>query len=138
MSIKTNIVKVLLVEDDEVDIENICRAFQKIQFPVELHIVKNGLEALHELYDEKNNNHIKLHPDLIIMDINMPKMNGIEFLNQIRTDVEFKVTKILILTTSDNTRDKINTLKFNVNGYLIKPIKINELLDVCKSLGNIM
>lgn len=131
-----NNVKVLLVEDDEVDIESICRAFQKIHFPVELHIVKNGIEALHELFDENNKQHIKLCPDLIIMDINMPKMNGIEFLKQIRANELFKATKIIILTTSDNTRDKIDALKFNINGYLMKPIKTNELLDICNHLGN--
>lgn len=132
---QNNNIKVLLIEDDEIDIESICRAFQKINLSIELHIVKNGIEALEELYGGSKKQCIKLLPDLIIMDINMPKMSGIEFLKQLRTNVALDRTKILILTTSDNTRDRLDTIKLNVYGYLMKPIKLNELIEVCQGLG---
>lgn len=136
--IPNDIIKVLLVEDDEVDIENIRRAFHKINLPVELYNVANGIEALDVLYEKNNKKHIKLLPDLIIIDINMPKMNGIEFLKQLRANVALDTAQILILTTSDDLKDKLESVEFNVQGYITKPIKVNELADVCKNIGRII
>jgi CheY-like chemotaxis protein len=125
------------VEDDEVDIENLSRAFQKIHLPVELHIAQNGIEALNELYEEPDKQDFKLFPDLIIIDINMPKMDGIEFLKELRKDEALDETKILVFTTSDNIKDKRETSKFHVAGYLMKPVQLHELMGACKSLKNI-
>lgn len=128
-------IQILLVEDDEVDIQSIHRAFEKMNLPVELHIARNGIEALDQLYAEGSNRSLNLIPQLIMVDINMPMMNGIEFLTQLRTTPVFDGTKILIITTSDNAKDKLDAVRLNVDGYIMKPIQARELSNFFENIG---
>lgn len=93
----------LLVEDDEVDIMNVQREFKKNSIENPLFIARNGLEALELLRTEK-----VPFPHIIILDINMPKMNGIEFLKELRADDELKRASVFVMTTSNEDSDKIN------------------------------
>ena len=128
-------VEILLVEDDEIDIQNVHRAFGKTSIPVNIHIARNGIEALDKLYAKDKEGRFNLIPQLIVLDINMPMMNGVEFLTHLRATSIFDNTKVLVLTTSDNPKDKLNVFHLNVDGYITKPIQAKELMDFFDNIG---
>src|SRR5688500_18063224 len=104
---------ILLVEDDELDVMNVERAFKKNNIVNPLHIAGNGVEALEMLRGEG----IPKDRRLILLDLNMPRMGGIEFLKELRADPDLKATTVVVLTTSDEERDKVNAYDLNVAGY---------------------
>lgn len=113
------VVHVLLVEDDEVDSEAIVRGFQKHNFANPITIVTNGEDALKVLRGEGAFERIPA-PYLILLDINMPRMNGLEFLKILRQDPELRSSIVFVLTTSDSDRDKLAAYQEQVAGYLLK------------------
>lgn len=113
---------VLLVEDDYLDVENIKRTFKKLQIDPDLHVAHNGVDALAFLTQDDK----KITPDIIILDINMPKMNGIEFLGIIKSYYSLKNIKTYVLTTSSEQYDKISVENLGIHGYIIKPLKTND------------
>ena len=121
----------LLVEDDEVDIMNVKRAFKKNHLSNTLFVAKNGLEALDILRSDT----IK-YPRAVLLDINMPKMNGLEFLHEVRNDEKLKDLVVFVLTTSNDDRDKIDAYNYNVAGYIVKPVSFDKFLEAIKSLSN--
>ena len=123
-------VHILLVEYDEVDIQNIQIAFEKHNVPNPLHIARNGAEALDKLYGQNGEPKLDPLPKIILLDINMPKINGIEFLKKIRLDDGFKSLIVFMLTTSNEERDKISAYNLNVAGYILKPIQFEDFLEV--------
>ncbi|HML32359.1 MULTISPECIES: response regulator [Sporomusa] len=122
---------ILLIEDDEVDIMNVERAFKRINLTNPLYIARNGVEALAMLRGQ-NGKAIVPWPRLILLDINMPRMNGIEFLHEIRQDPALKMITVIVLTTSNEERDVVAAYQFNVAGYIIKPVSFEEFV---KTLG---
>jgi CheY-like chemotaxis protein len=110
------------VEDDEVDVMNVQRAFERNHLTNALFIAGNGLEAL-ELLRGKT---IPKERRLILLDLNMPKMNGIEFLEALRADPKLANTPVVVLTTSNDDQDKIDAYNFNVAGYLLKPVTFSS------------
>lgn len=125
------LVNILLVEDDEVDVMNVKRAFSKNKIMNPLFIAGNGVEAL-EMLDDK----IIPLPKIIILDINMPKMNGIEFLKIIRENEKLKNISVFVLTTSNEDSDKINAYNLNVAGYILKPLSFEKFLTSVATLKN--
>ena len=123
---------VLLVEDDEIDVMNIQRAFKKNNITNNLQVASNGLEALSIL----RKNGAKAFPDLILLDLNMPKMGGLEFLDELRKDQNLRSLMVIILTTSSDERDIKMAYKYNVAGYIIKPVDFNALVQAIKVLDN--
>lgn len=123
-------VHILLVEDDEVDIQNIQRAFGKHNVPNPLHIARNGAEALDKLYGQNGESKLDPTPKIILLDINMPKINGIEFLKKIRSDEAFKSLVVFMLTTSNEERDKVSAYNLNVAGYIVKPVQFENFIEV--------
>lgn len=115
----SNMVNILLVEDDEVDVEAIKRAFRISKIGNPLVIVKDGLEALQALRGEGEFEPLP-RPNMVLLDLNMPRMNGVEFLTELRKDPDIKDTIVIVLTTSDDDEDKINAYDKNVAGYLVK------------------
>jgi len=116
-----NLVHILLVEDDEVDIMNVQRAFKKNNISNPLHVTRNGLEAFEAL--QGNNPAMMIpSPRLILLDINMPKMGGIEFLTEIRKHPELRSISVFVMTTSNEESDKIAAYDLNVAGYILKPL----------------
>jgi CheY-like chemotaxis protein len=101
----------LLVEDDEVDVKNVQRAFKKNNINNPLFIAGNGEEAL-VLLRGNGNAPITPPPQVVLLDLNMPKMGGLEFLQEVRKDSRFKSLSIFVLTTSDEERDKIAAYNF--------------------------
>jgi CheY-like chemotaxis protein len=114
---------ILLIEDDELDTISVERSLKKLEIQYELHTAYNGLEALHLLRGETDK---ALYPDVILLDINMPRMNGIEFLKIIRGDEKLKDLKVFIMTTSSESNDRINAENLGISGYIIKPLNYTD------------
>lgn len=127
-------VNILLIEDDEVDIMNVQRAFKKNQITNPLYVASNGLEALRMLRGELNHAMISPLPEIILLDINMPQMNGIEFLRELRKDESLRNISVFILTTSNEEANKLAAYNFNVAGYILKPIDFNNFVETVSTL----
>ena len=125
------LLNILLVEDDEVDVLNVRRAFQKNNIANPLFVASNGLEALEQL----RGNMIPRERRIVLLDLNMPKMNGIEFLRELRQDPELKQTPVVVLTTSNDERDRIEAYNLNVAGYLLKPVTFVNFVEVMAALN---
>lgn len=119
-------IHIMLVEDDEVDVLSIQRTFKKNKIANPLHVATNGWEALNKLCGWNGEKKLDPLPKIILLDINMPKMNGIEFLKILRADPELKSTLVFVLTSSNNERDIIAAYDFNVAGYILKPLQFAD------------
>lgn len=128
------IVNILLVEDDEVDAMAIRRAFRNFKIANPIHLAENGLEAL-DVLRGRNGHGPMPRPFLILLDLNMPQMNGLEFLEELRTDPHLNDSLVFVLTTSDDDRDKVAAYSQHVAGYMVKSkagedfIHLMDLLD---------
>ncbi|VAW87404.1 Two-component transcriptional response regulator, LuxR family [hydrothermal vent metagenome] len=131
---KDSTINILLVEDDEVDVMNVQRAFKKNHINNTLHIAGNGLEALAMLRGEDGADKIVPPPKIILLDLNMPKMNGIEFLQALRSDPELESTSVFVLTTSGEERDIVAAYKLNVAGYVLKPVALENFIQALSTL----
>lgn len=130
------IINILLVEDDEVDVMNVKRAFKKYKITNPLYIAENGLEALEMLRSPDGKPpQVPETRRLILLDLNMPKMNGLEFLHALRSDEKLKRTPVIVLTTSDEDRDRIEAYNLNVAGYILKPVTFNNFAEVMVALN---
>ncbi len=130
------IINILLVEDDEVDVMNVKRAFKKGKITNPLFIAGNGLEGLAMLRGEaKEAPSVPEHRRLILLDLNMPKMNGMEFLEVLRNDPDLKSIPVVVLTTSDEDRDRIEAYNYNVAGYILKPVTFSNFAEVMTTLN---
>lgn len=116
------VVNILLVEDDHLDIIDIQRTLDKFNIIHKLQIAKNGEEAIQILENQSASE----RPDIILIDINMPKMNGLEFLHIIRNKDDWKDFKCFMLTTSEDHLDKKVASDLGISGYIIKPLKLNN------------
>ena len=125
------LLNILLIEDDEVDVLNVRRAFQKNNIANPLFVASNGLEALEQLRGKM----IPRERRIVLLDLNMPKMNGIEFLRELRQDPELKLTPVVVLTTSNDERDRIEAYNLNVAGYLLKPVTFSNFCEVMTALN---
>ena len=132
------VIHILLVEDDEVDTMNVKRAFKKNKINNPLHIARNGLEALWMLKGNNEENIEKLAPTpkIVLLDLNMPKMNGLEFLKEIRSDPEFRSMSVFVMTTSDDESDKFAAYNLNVAGYILKPLSFERFVSAISILDH--
>jgi len=121
----------LLVEDDQVDVMNVRRAFEKNRIANPLYVAKNGLDALEML----RSNIVPDERRIVLLDLNMPRMSGLEFLRELRADPKLQATPVIVLTTSNDERDKIEAYNFNVAGYLLKPVTFINFVDVMAALN---
>ena len=112
---------ILLIEDDELDIISFKRILSKFNFAYELYTAFNGIEAL-ELLKQDNS----LKPDVIVLDLSMPIMNGFEFLEELQKNSSLSDLNIFIMTTSSETTDRVKAEKYQVKGYFIKPLSYTE------------
>lgn len=114
------LISIFLVEDDQLDVIDIRRSLDKMNIFYQMHVASNGEEALAML------NENKINPDVALIDINMPKMNGFELLSAIRKHERWKDLKCFIITTSDEKVDRETAQHLGVSGYIIKPLKLNN------------
>ncbi len=124
---------ILLVEDDEVDAEVVQRALQQQQIAFQITHANDGLQALQMLYCEGWRSNL-CQPDLILLDINLPRMNGIEFLQRLRQDAALKTHIVFVLTTSALEEDKLAAYNENIAGYFLKSNLQKALSDFVKLL----
>ena len=122
---------VMLVEDDNVDVMTVKRAFKDLNIKNQLIIAPNGEEALEYL---KNNDNSK--PCIILLDLNMPKMNGLEFLRTIKTDENLKKIPVIVLTTSSQEEDVVESFNFGVAGYIVKSVDYIEFTQAIKTINS--
>ena len=125
------LLNILLVEDDDVDVMNVQRAFKKNNIANPLFIAGNGVEALAHL----RGGEVPRERRIILLDLNMPQMNGIEFLRELRADPDLKPTPVIVLTTSNDERDRIEAYNLNVAGYLLKPVTFSNFCEVMATLN---
>ncbi|MEP7111133.1 MAG: response regulator [Ferruginibacter sp.] len=118
-------IDILLVEDDVLDVVDINRSLDKLNILYRLKNARNGEEAI-EVLTDRGAFGLQALPDLMLIDINMPKINGLELLEVIRKNEEWKFLKCFIITTSSEKMDRNAAYKLGVSGYLIKPLKLNS------------
>jgi len=121
--------QVLLVEDDSVDAMTVNRAFKDLKILNPLVHRTNGEEALDYLRDEGNEK-----PCVVLLDLNMPRMNGIEFLKIVKVDDELKKIPVVVLTTSKEERDIVESFKLSVAGYIVKPVDYKKFVDAIRTI----
>ena len=122
---------ILLVDDDEVDVMTVKRAFQKANITNRLFVASNGVEALEML----RSGAVPASRRLVLLDLNMPKMNGLEFLREVRNDPALQSLTVVVLTTSNEDRDRVDAFQLNVAGYLLKPVTFHTFADVMATLN---
>ena len=122
--------QILLIEDDTIEIMKFNRVLSSLEAKHSITEVNNGEDALELLQNSK-----KL-PDIILLDLNMPKMNGIEFLTALKANEILKFIPTVILTTSNNHRDMVECYKIGIAGYILKPLKYEEYRSKIKALLN--
>jgi CheY-like chemotaxis protein len=120
---------ILLVEDDRVDIMTIIRALKEIRVDNPLVSKENGEDALAHLQNPANE-----RPCIILLDLNMPIMNGIEFLQKIKQDNSLKRIPVVVLTTSEEQQDKVNSFNLGVAGYMAKPVDYQQFVAMMRSI----
>jgi CheY-like chemotaxis protein len=125
------VLNILLVEDDQVDVMNVRRAFERNRIANPLFVAGDGLEALEML----RNGRVPDSRRIVLLDLNMPRMSGIEFLRELRRDPVLMHTPVVILTTSNDDRDKIEAYNLNVAGYLLKPVTFVNFVELMAALN---
>jgi CheY-like chemotaxis protein len=120
---------VLLVEDDTIDAMTVQRAFRELNVSNTLRRAVNGEEALAFLSEPDSDS-----PCVILLDLNMPKMNGIEFLKAVKDDPEWRKIPIVVLTTSNEERDIVETFRLSVAGYIIKPVDYKKFVEAIRTI----
>jgi CheY-like chemotaxis protein len=121
-------VNLLLVDDDEVDVQGLKRAFAKSRIANPITVARDGIEALEILRGENGKQKLP-KPHLVMLDLNMPRMNGLEFLAAIRADEELKATIVFMITTSKAEEDKARAYSQHVAGYIVKQDPANTFMQ---------
>ncbi len=119
----TKSLRILLIEDDTIEVMKLKRAIVKLEMDHQLIEAEDGEKALEILKS------IEVLPDIVFLDLNMPKINGIEFLKILKEDTVLRYLPTIILTTSNNRKDVLECYKHGVAGYIIKPLKYDEYID---------
>ena len=125
------LLNILLVEDDEVDVMNVRRAFRQFHIMNPVFLASDGVEALEML----RSGQVPSERRLILLDLNMPRMNGIELLRELRADSALHTTPVVVLTTSDDERDRIEAYNLHVAGYLVKPVTFASFCELMVTLS---
>ena len=122
---------ILLVDDDEVDVMTVKRAFSKANIANKLYVATDGIQALEMLRSDG----IPPLRRVVLLDLNMPRMSGIEVLREIRADPALQALTVVVLTTSNEDRDRVDAYRLNVAGYLLKPVTFHAFADVMVTLN---
>jgi CheY-like chemotaxis protein len=120
---------ILLVEDDEVDVLTVKRSLRDLRVDNELVVAGNGEEALALLRDPK-----RTRPALVLLDLNMPRMNGFEFLREARDHHLLEGIPVVVLTTSRQDQDIFEGFKLNVAGYMVKPVDYRKFVEIMQAI----
>jgi CheY-like chemotaxis protein len=134
---KDSQVEILLVEDNQNDAELTIRALQKYKMGNTIKHVKDGEEALDFLFTRENSldSISEYHPRLILLDIKLPKVSGLEVLSKIRENQQTRHIPVVILTSSNEEKDLVESYKLGVNSYITKPVDFNNFIEAVSDLG---
>jgi CheY-like chemotaxis protein len=128
-------VNILLVEDDPGDQKLIKKSMLEQKMTNKLYIVTSGEEALEYLKKSKDGSSETPWPELILLDLNMPGMGGMEFLRRIKSSEDFKMIPVVILTTSDSEKDILESYRLQAAGYVRKPVLLDEFCNIAKDIN---
>ena len=130
-------IPILLVEDDQVDVMTVQRAFKRNNIINPLYLVPNGKEALDYLRHQGTYADQQRFPTpgIILLDLNMPVMNGIECLKELKADEDLKKLPVIVLTTSKEECDRVESFKLSVAGYIIKPVEFEKFVEAVQVLN---
>ncbi len=134
---KANEVEILLVEDNPTDAELTLRALKKNNLANKVHVVTDGAEALEFIfasgaYESRDINH---RPRVILLDLKLPKVDGLEVLRRIKSDERTKNIPVVVLTSSKEEKDRVESYKLGVNSYIAKPVDFNRFTKAVQKLG---
>lgn len=133
----SNEVEILLVEDNPNDVELTVRALKKRKLANKIHIAKDGAQALEFIFatGAYKDRAIEHKPKVVLLDLKLPKVNGIEVLREIKTDERIKGIPVVVLTSSQEERDRVESYQLGVNSYLVKPVDFSQFSEVVSELG---
>jgi CheY-like chemotaxis protein len=132
---KTEVRKILIVDDSPKDVELTVSALAEKNLANEVIVAEDGVEALDYLYKRGLFSGEHSNPAVILLDIKMPRMNGIEVLKHIRSNPEFKFIPVIMVTSSREEKDLVESYKLGANSYVVKPVDIVQFIDAIKTLG---
>ena len=132
----SNLGRILLVEDDPKDVELTLTALEEYKLANEVVIARDGEEALDYLYRRGNfETRSTDNPAVLLLDLKLPKVDGLEVLQQIKADAKLKLIPVVVLTSSHEERDMVTSYKLGVNAYVVKPVDFHEFVNAVKELG---
>ncbi len=126
-------VDILLAEDNPNDVEMTERAFEKGKFLNDLHVVNDGVEALAFLRQEGEYADVS-RPDIVLLDLEMPRMDGLEVLAELESDDDLSTIPVVVLTSSEAERDVVESYRHNANAYLTKPVGYQEFQEIVRQI----
>jgi CheY-like chemotaxis protein len=133
---ETELETILIVDDNQIDIELTIAALSKNNIVNEIVVAEDGVEAIDFLYKRgKFTGYRDGNPAVILLDLKMPRMNGIEVLNYIRSTPKFMKIPVIIVTSSKNEKDLIESNRLGITSYMVKPIDIVQFINAIKTLG---
>jgi len=132
-----NEIEILLVEDNPNDVELALRALKKHNLANKVHVAKDGAEALEYIFGTGSyaGRDVNNKPKVVFLDLKLPKVDGLEVLRRIKSDERTKVIPIVVLTSSTEERDIIESYQLGVNSYIVKPIDFDKFMDAVSELG---
>jgi two-component system response regulator len=125
---------ILLVEDNSDDVDLTVRALKQNNLLNRVHIARDGAEAINMLFGTENTPAIQA-PEIVLLDLNLPKISGLDVLRRIRGDERTKLLPVVILTTSSEDRDRIESYSLGANSYITKPVEFEQFSKAVKQLG---
>ena len=132
----SNLGRILLVEDDPKDVELTLTALEEYNLANEVVVAHDGEEALDYLYCRGNfASRSSDNPAVLLLDLKLPKVNGLEVLQQIKSDEKLKMIPVVVLTSSHEEKDMVASYKLGVNAYVVKPVDFHEFVNAIKELG---
>jgi CheY-like chemotaxis protein len=131
-----NLGRILIVEDDPKDVELTLMALEEYNLANEVVVVGDGVEALDYLHSRGNfADRTSGNPAVLLLDLKLPKVDGLEVLQEIKSDQKLKMIPVVVLTSSREERDMVASYKLGVNAYVVKPVDFHEFVNAIKELG---
>lgn len=131
----TRPIEILLVEDNHIDVKFTKEALKEGKVSNRLHVVRDGEEALDYLF-QRGEHQDAVRPDIILLDLNLPKIDGREILAKIKSESHLKRIPVVVLTTSKADEDILSSYDLNVNCYITKPVDMYQFIEVVKAIDN--
>jgi CheY-like chemotaxis protein len=132
----TSLGRILIVEDDPRDVELTLTALEEYKLANEVVVTRDGEEALDYLYRRgKFVNRVSDNPAVMLLDLKLPKVDGLEILQKIKSDEHLRMIPVVVLTSSHEESDVVASYKFGVNAYVVKPVDFHEFVNAVKELG---